>query len=303
LRHKPVLLNEVLNLLNLSPGMIAVDGTLGGGGHAVEMMKAIAPTGRLIAVDQDPAALKRAKARFETPACRVDFEHENFRNLPTVLSRLNVSAVDAVLLDIGFSSDQLEDAGRGFSFEREGPLDMRMNPELETTASDFVNHLEEEGLANMFYQYGEERHSRRIARVLCERRQKALFITTQDLAETVAHAMSRGRKSKYTKPNYPRGRHPATRVFQSLRIAVNDELGALQEGLDRIWPAIRKGGRLGVISFHSLEDRIVKRTFLRWKADASGALVTKKPVTPGQAEIRENPRSRSAKLRVVEKSV
>ncbi len=269
----------------------------------MEIMKAIAPNGRLIAIDQDPTALQRARTRLNEPACRIDFIHENFRNLPHVLKTLNVSAIDAVLLDVGFSSDQLEEAGRGFSFEREGPLDMRMNPELETTAADLVNQLPEKDLADIFYQYGEERRSRRIASFLTERRQQAPFATTQDLASAVERSLGAGPRSKYAKPSYPKGRHPATRVFQALRIAVNDELGALQEGLNGVWPLVRQSGRVGVISFHSLEDRIVKRTFLRWKAESTAALVIKKPATAQRAEVIENSRSRSAKLRVAEKIV
>lgn len=267
----------------------------------MEILKAIAPEGRLIAVDQDPAALERARERLKADAGRTDFIHDNFRNCPSILSRLNISGVDAVLLDIGFSSDQLEEAQRGFSFEREGPLDMRMNPELETTAADLVNRLPEKDLADVFYRYGEEHRSRRIARYLCAKRRGRPLSSTAELAEAVEESLGLRRKGKRARAGSPTGRHPATRVFQALRIAVNDELGALQEGLDNLWPLLRPRGRLGVISFHSLEDRIVKRTFLRWKADAAAEIVTKKPLTAGPEERRENPRSRSAKLRVAEK--
>ncbi len=300
--HKPVLLKEVLELLNLRPGITAVDATLGGGGHAVEIMKQISPAGHLIGLDQDPQALERSRPRFDPASCRVDLVHENFRNLPKALSRLNIPGVDAVLLDIGFSSDQLEDSQRGFSFDREGPLDMRMNPDSETTAADLVNGLPEKELADLIYTYGEEHRSRRIARVLCERRQTARFETTQDLAGTLENLHGGPVRKKSVKRHFPGKRHPATRVFQALRIAVNDELEALREGLEGSWSCLNRGGRLGVISFHSLEDRIVKRTFLRWKAEGAGTVVTKKPVTPDEAELNENPRARSAKLRVMEKS-
>lgn len=299
--HKPVLLKEVLALLNLRPGLTVVDGTLGGGGHSVEMMMRIAPTGHLIALDQDPQALDRNRSRFDSAPCKVDLVHENFRNISEAMIKLNVPRVDAVLLDVGFSSDQLEDSKRGFSFDREGPLDMRMNPDLETTAADLVNNLSERELADLIFAYGEEHHSRRIAKRLCEYRDTASFETTQDLAEAMVVIECGPHRKKSAKKGFPGRRHPATRVFQALRIAVNDELGALQEGLDKSWALLSHGGRLGVITFHSLEDRIVKRTFLRWKADGTGVFVVKKPVTPEWAEVKDNPRARSAKLRVMEK--
>jgi len=301
LAHKPVLLKEVLELLNLRPGLTVVDGTLGGGGHSVEMMMRIAPSGHLIALDQDPKAIDRSRSRFDGAPCKVDFVHTNFRNISDAMIKLNIPSVDAVLLDVGFSSDQLEDSDRGFSFDREGPLDMRMNPDLETTAADLVNDLSEKELADLIFTYGEEHHSRRIAKRLCELREDAPFETTQNLAEAMELIEGGPYRKKSAKKGFPGRRHPATRVFQALRIAVNDELGALQEGLDKSWALLSRGGRLGVISFHSLEDRIVKRTFLRFKAEGTGALVVKKPVTPEWAEVKDNPRARSAKLRVVEK--
>lgn len=299
--HKPVLLKEVLELLNLRPGSTVVDGTLGGGGHSVEMMMRIAPTGHLIALDQDPQAIERSRPLFNAAPCKVDLIHKNFRNIADALIKINVPRADAVLLDVGFSSDQLEDSARGFSFDREGPLDMRMNPEIETTAADLVNHLPEKELADLIFAYGEEHHSRRIAKRLCEYRNTAAFETTGELAEAMEMIEGGPYRKKSAKKGFPGRRHPATRVFQALRIAVNDELGALQEGLNQSWALLNRGGRLGVISFHSLEDRIVKRTFLRWKDEQTGKLVVKKPVVPEWTEIKDNPRARSAKLRVVEK--
>lgn len=281
--------------------MTAVDGTFGGGGHSAGMAEKIAPEGRLVCLDQDPAAIERGKERFRDAPCRIDLIHSNFRSISQVLLKLNIPGVDAVLLDVGFSSFQLEDADRGFSFEREGPLDMRMNPDLEITAADLINQLPEKELADIIYQYGEEHRSRRIAHALCERRQAAAFETTRDLAETLENLSGGPHRKKSAKRYFPGKRHPATRVFQALRIAVNDELGALREGLDQSWQSLNSGGRLAVISFHSLEDRIVKRTFLKWKAEGQGKIVTKKPLIPGEKELQDNPRARSAKLRVMEK--
>ena len=299
MRHKPVLLKETLELLKLGPGMTVVDGTLGSGGHSMEIVKQIGPHGRLIALDRDPEALERAKHSIPESAAAMSFFNENFKNLPQVLQKLNISSVNAVLLDVGFSSDQLDEPARGFSFEKEGPLDMRLNQqESVATAADFVADLPEHELENIFREYGEERFARRIARAICWRREKEPIQTTAQLAAAVISAIP-GARSRGTRPYFKK--HPAMRVFQALRIAVNDELGSLREGLENIWPYLHCGGRLGVISFHSLEDRIVKRKFLAWKEDGSGEIVTRKPLEASEAELAENSRARSAKLRVVEK--
>ncbi len=296
--HKPVLVQETLELLKLRPAMTVVDGTLGGGGHSLEIVRRIAPGGHLIALDRDPDALERAQKKLPTD-CRLSFANENFKDLPGVLRQLNVSSVDAVLLDVGFSSDQVEEASRGFSFDKEGPLDMRLNQqEGISTAADFLAELSEGELEAVFRNYGEERFARRIARAVCWHRDKNPIETTFQLAEVVVSAIP-GARSRGPRPFFKR--HPAMRVFQALRIAVNDELGSLQEGLANIWPHVHCGGRLGVISFHSLEDRIVKRKFLAWKAEGSAEIVTRKPVQPAEAELQENSRARSAKFRVAEK--
>lgn len=298
MRHKSVLLEEVLRGLNLKRGMIVVDGTLGSAGHSVEILKLIGAEGRLIGLDQDPAALERSRERLKEFEKQVSLHHANFEQLDEVLDLLNIKEVDAVILDIGFSSDQLEDASRGFSFERRGPLDMRMNPDLEVTAQDLINKLSERELSDIFWIYGEERFSRRFAKAIVERRASKPLETTSDLVETLERALP------FRRPKYgPGGRiNPATRVFQALRVAVNSELQVLKNGLTRIWPRIRKGGRFAVISFHSLEDRIVKHQFQAWVKSGEGNQITKKPITATEQEIENNPRSRSAKLRVVEKA-
>lgn len=308
MRHKPVLLREVLGCLDLKPGMTAVDGTLGSGGHSSEMLKAIGPTGRLIALDQDPASLERCRKRFEAEGSlgQVTFCHENFENLDHELERLNVSQVDAVLLDIGFSSDQLEDGTRGFSFERPGPLDMRMNPNMEVPAKDLINHCSEQQLADLFWNYGHERFSRKFAKVICEYRARKPLETTQELVSALESALPyKIRKPDPSAPGRGRGTkskiHPATRVFQALRIAVNRELDVLREGLPRIWNCVKPGGRLAVISFHSSEDRIVKHQFQAWIKGGEGVGITKKPIEASREEEISNPRARSAKLRCVEK--
>ncbi len=301
MRHKAVLLRETLELLKLEPGMTVVDGTLGSGGHAMEIVKQIGPHGRLIALDRDPEALERTKQSMAESSAAISFFNENFKNLPQVLQKLNISSVNAVLLDVGFSSDQLDEPARGFSFEKEGLLDMRLNQqEPVATAADLVADLPEHELESIFREYGEERLARRIARAVCWRREKEPIQTTAQLAAAVISAIP-GARSRGARPYFKK--HPATRVFQALRIAVNDELGSLREGLENIWPYLHCGGRLGVISFHSLEDRIVKRKFLAWKEDGSGTIVTRKPLEASEAELAENSRARSAKLRVAEKKV
>ncbi len=297
--HKPVLLQETLECLNLRPGSIAVDGTLGSGGHATEILKRIGETGRLLGLDQDPASIQSAREIFEGYS-NVSLHAENFSDFEKVLDALNISSVDAVLLDVGFSSDQIEDADRGFSFERPGPLDMRMNPKINFTAADLVNTLSEKELKDLFWRYGNERWSGRIAASLCRQRSTRRIETTQDLAGIIEKALPyRGRYASSGKKRP----HPATRVFQALRIAVNDELNVLQESLPRIWKRIAKGGRFAVLSFHSLEDRIVKGQFRSWRQNKEGLPTTKKPITPSLEERQNNPRSRSAKLRAIEKIV
>jgi 16S rRNA (cytosine1402-N4)-methyltransferase len=282
--HVPVLVDEVLHLLAVMPGQIVVDGTLGGGGHTRRLAAACSGGGgRVIALDRDPAAVERA-AR-ELKDLPVEAVLANFRDLPEVLPALQVERVDRVLLDLGLSSDQLADDRRGFSFDSGGPFDLRYDTTRGDPAWKLINRLGERHLADLIFQYGEERYSRRIARAIIAARRDAPLRTAREVAETVRRAV----------PG-PRQRiDPATRTFQALRIAVNDELQSLQAALQRIPPCIHSGGRLGIISFHSLEDRLVKQAFRR---NACFETITRKPVRPTETEVRRNPRSRSARLRV-----
>ncbi len=281
--------------------MQVIDGTVGSGGHALEILKVIGPHGRLIAVDQDPAAIARCREILKNFP-QVSLHTGNFLHLENILDPLNLQAVDAVILDVGLSSDQLEDAHRGFSFGKEGPLDMRMNPEVPLSAQDLVNDLSQEALEKIFFDYGEERRAKRFAREIVSGRRRKSIETTGELVGLLERVLPRGfSAAKGQRPIWAR-RHPATRVFQALRIAVNDELGVLQRGLPKIWGRVRVGGRMAVMTFHSLEDRIVKNHFRDWCRAGEALAVTKKPIIPMRQEVLANPRSRSAKLRTVEKS-
>ncbi|MCA9264483.1 MAG: 16S rRNA (cytosine(1402)-N(4))-methyltransferase RsmH [Planctomycetales bacterium] len=290
--HVPVLAAEVLEALDPQPGQTIVDGTLGGGGHARLLASRLGTSGRLIGLDRDPQAVARQRA---APPCDdralIDAHQANFRDLDVVLQQLGVDRVDAVLVDIGLSSDQLADTERGFSFTADGPLDLRFDPTDGQPAADIVATLPEKELADLIYQYGEERFSRRIARRICETRRDHRIETAQELAELVRrcipHQGGRG------KPRID----PATRTFQALRIAVNDELGALAQFLDVAPRCVVPGGRVAVISFHSLEDRIVKHTF---RDDARYVVQTRRPLRAQESEIAANPRARSARLRVAQ---
>ncbi len=277
-----------------------MDGTLGSGGHAAAILEEIGPSGKLIGFDQDPEAVARCRVLFQEDP-RVTLVHENFRNLEKIFSGLGVAAFDAVLLDIGTSSEQLADGKRGFSFQTEGELDMRMNPEVGLKASELLAQMSEADLADLFYHYGEERNSRRFARVIIERRCQQPIRTIKDLNQTLEQALpAHMRFKKGQRPSWAR-RHPATKVFQALRIGVNDELEALKEGMAAAFNHLTKAGRLGIISFHSIEDRIVKRQFRKWDDEERGNLVFRKPRVANRSEILNNPRARSAKLRVIEK--
>ena len=299
--HKPVLLQEALQCLDLKSGATVMDGTLGSAGHALEILKQIGSKGRLIGFDQDPAAIARCREILKDFQGQISLHPENFRNAGEILESLNIPALDAVILDVGLSSDQLEDAVRGFSFDRSGPLDMRMDPRAPNSARDLVNDLSEEELEKLFRELGEERWARRIAGNIFRERAKQPIETTDDLVRVIEEALPRRtRFRKGSRPVWAR-RHPATRAFQALRIAANDELGALREGLPAVWRKIKPGGRLAVITFHSLEDRIVKFQFRSWAQTEGAVILTKKPVTATREEAAANPRSRSAKLRAVEK--
>ena len=285
--HVPVMLDEVLEHLHPAPGGVFVDGTLGGGGHTRALAERVLPGGRVIAVDLDPGAVERTSAVLT--GLPIDVAAASYAEIPEILEQLGVTAVDGILLDLGLSSDQLADGDRGFSFLAEGELDLRFDPTTGEPAWRLIERLREQDLANVIYRYGEERLSRRIARRVVERREEAPIRTASELAALVRSCVPRSRGHTID---------PATRTFQALRIAVNDELGSLERALARLPDWLRPGGRFAVISFHSLEDRMVKQAF---RDDARLAAVTRRPVAATDAESARNPRARSAKLRVAER--
>ena len=284
-RHVPVMLAEILHWLDPQPGQIIVDGTLGGGGHTRALAERVGPDGFVLSLDRDPAAI--AAAEIQLSGLSVKLAESNYRDLPDVLREIDVPAVDGVVLDLGLSSDQLADAGRGFSFDADGPLDLRFNPALGRPASQLVNRLPAEELANLIYEFGEERFSRRIARSIVERRKDHPIESARELAELVRKCVPRPKQGERI--------DQATRTFQALRIAVNEELKSLEMVLRVLPDCLKPGGRVAVISFHSLEDRRVKEAF---RDDPRFEVLTKKPLRPTPAELIRNPRSRSAKLRV-----
>lgn len=306
--HKPVLLDEVIEHLCCTPGKFFVDATVGGGGHARAILEKTAPDGQLIGIDWDERALVKARSNLQSFEERLVLVRENFALTGSVLARLHIPAVDGILLDLGLSSFQVDEAERGFSFNLDGPLDMRMDTREKITAAHLVNTLSEEKLAEIIRNFGEERWHRRIARNIVRARDEEAIETTDRLAKVVYRAIPAGKR--------PRHRHPATRTFQALRLAVNRELDHLQTFLQGALDWLRPGGRLAIISFHSLEDRLVKQTFANWArscrcparspiCQCEGRplvrLVNKKVVMPGKLEIKANPRARSGRLRVVEK--
>lgn len=289
--HIPVMPEETLRLLAPQAGETVLDGTVGLGGHARLFGERIGGGGRLLCFDRDPEALERARIALEGLACRVDFIHARYENMAAGLSGLGVDRIDRAFLDLGVSSLQLDKPERGFSFMRDGPLDMRMNGGTGTTAADIVNAWPEERLRDLFKTLGEERFSGRMAKRIVEARGAGPIETTGELSKLIESAAPFRGKT-----------HPATRVFQALRMEVNDELGTLSRGLAAAGKALRPGGRLAVLTFHSLEDRLVKRTFLRWGELGVAAPVNAKAVSCGREEAVANRRARSAKLRVVERA-
>jgi 16S rRNA (cytosine1402-N4)-methyltransferase len=280
-RHVPVLVREVVDLLGPQPGQVIVDATLGAGGHSALLAEGVGPTGRVIGIDCDREMLSLARQRLA--GLPVTFLHGNFADLEQILSTQGIEKVDAILADLGFCSDQVEAGERGFSFSREGPLDMRLDTTRGETAQDLLERLSERDLADLIWRYGEERHSRRIARRIVEARKAGPLDTTTQLAELVRRCVRRSG-----------GIDPATRTFQALRIAVNDELGSLEQLLEALPRCLKPGGRVAIISFHSLEDRRVKQTLRNrevWR------VLNKKPIQASDEEQRTNPRARSAKLR------
>jgi 16S rRNA (cytosine1402-N4)-methyltransferase len=285
--HVPVLLAEVLEHLHPAPGGVFVDGTLGGGGHTRALAERVQGGGRVIAVDLDPVAVELASPGLA--GLPIDVAVASYADIPEILAELGVGSVDGILLDLGLSSDQLADADRGFSYQINGELDLRFNPHAGEPAWQLIQRLREPDLADVIYRYGEERFSRRIARRIVERRQQEPIRTAAELAALVRSCVPRSRGH---------GIDPATRTFQALRIAVNDELGNLERALQRLPDCLKLGGRLAIISFHSLEDRLVKHAF---RNDGRLRPVTRRPVQATDAEVARNPRARSAKLRVAER--
>ncbi|MEW6170111.1 MAG: 16S rRNA (cytosine(1402)-N(4))-methyltransferase RsmH [Candidatus Omnitrophota bacterium] len=290
--HKPVMCQEVLGYLLLQEGDIILDATIGLGGHAREILSKITPGGRLIGVDHDKDALKIACENLKTYINDIELVHGDFRNLDKILKKLNLNKVDGMLFDLGVSSFQLDNPERGFSFQVDGPLDMRMDKTNYISAYDLVNNLTEKELALILETFGQERFHNRIAHYLVEERKNSPIETTKELSRIILRAIGRHSYQKI---------HPATRSFQALRIAVNRELEALSEGLGKSIDFLRSGSRICVISFHSLEDRIVKTVFKDLANKGILKIITKKPVRANFSETKDNPRSRSAKLRVAER--
>jgi 16S rRNA (cytosine1402-N4)-methyltransferase len=295
--HIPVLVEEVMNLLRCEPHQTYVDATLGGGGHALEILKRTAPDGVVIGTDWDEQAIVEAKEVFLPFGERVKVFRENFVRFPDLLRGMNLSEVDGILLDLGLSSLQLEKKERGFSLKGEGPLDMRMDQRMDETAADLVNRLSLQELESTLRQFGEERWARRVAKALVQQRERQPIETTQELRKIVHRAIP--------KRFHSRRIDPATRTFQAFRIRLNQELENLRMVLETGWTFLKKGGRICVISFHSLEDRMVKETFRKLEKGCDGGsvmrVITKKPITPSEEERNRNPRSRSAKLRCAER--
>ena len=284
--HVPVMAVEVVQWLRPAPGMQVADGTLGGGGHTRLLATRVAPTGGVLAVDRDVRALERAER--ELAGLPVRIAQANFCELPDVMREAGITSLDGILLDLGLSSDQLADDDRGFSFHAEGPLDLRFDVSRGKPAWQLMQRLSEQHLADLIFHYGEERFSRRIARAICARRHESPIQSARELADLVRGCIP-------AKVRHQQRIDPATRTFQALRIAVNDELKSLRLALEKLPEILSATGRLAIISFHSLEDRMVKEAFT---SDPRLRVLTKKPVTPTETEIDENPRARSAKLRV-----
>ncbi len=291
--HIPVMLNEVIEHLNLRNNAVIVDGTLGAAGHASEILKRIGSDGKLIGIDRDVEILSKAKETLTPFLSQCELIHNNYSQIDEILRSLKITDVDGILLDLGVSSYQLDTPHRGFSVKNNGPLDMRMDPESEITAFDLVNSLPEKELSVILKVFGEERWHQRIARQIVKQRSVSPIRTTDDLSRVVLKAMPKERNWQKI--------HPATRTFQGLRIAVNKELQGLETALDKCIECLKREGRIAVIAFHSLEDRIVKHKFKDFQKAGKINLITKKPLRPSDLEAKENVRARSARLRIAER--
>ncbi|MBM4305416.1 MAG: 16S rRNA (cytosine(1402)-N(4))-methyltransferase RsmH [Deltaproteobacteria bacterium] len=292
-KHIPVMVEEVMDLLRCEPGRTYVDGTLGGGGHGEEILKRTGPDGFLIGMDWDKEAIDEASKRLKPYGNRTRIFRENFIHLPEILKTMKIETVDGILLDLGLSSIQLERGERGFSFRGEGPLDMRMDERKDHTAADLLNALSPEELERILFEYGEERWAKRIAKAIVSEREQEPIQTTESLRRIIYRTIPKRFQSRRI--------DPATRTFQAIRIKVNEELENLKRVLESGWKVLSKGGRICIISFHSLEDRIVKEGFRRLEREGMMQIATKKPFVPSEEEQEKNPRSRSAKLRCAER--
>ncbi|MFA6349533.1 MAG: 16S rRNA (cytosine(1402)-N(4))-methyltransferase RsmH [Candidatus Omnitrophota bacterium] len=291
--HVPVMAQEIIKYLELSPGKIIVDATTGTGGHSELIAERIQPGGRLICMDRDEASLAVARSRLSIYRDAISFVHSNFLDIDSALTKLGVEKIDGVVFDLGLSTFQLEDASRGLSFQKEGPLDMRFDKSGYISAYDLVNNLNEDELSQVLWTFGEERWHNRIARQVVVSRQHQPITTTHQLRDIVVRAIpARFRHYRI---------HPATRTFQAIRIAVNRELEAVEAGLNKTVGLLKEGGRICVISFHSLEDRIAKLRFKEFAKQGQIKIITPKPLIPSQEEVMVNPASRSAKLRVAQR--
>jgi 16S rRNA (cytosine1402-N4)-methyltransferase len=295
IEHIPVLSKQLAEQIILPPDGVMVDATIGHGGHSYLFGQTLGSKGLLIGFDLDEKALEKAQERLKTLICRVILIHANFSQIGDELHKKGIEKVDFILADLGVSSSQLADAEFGLSFLQDMPLDMRIDKRIQGSAADIVNNLDEKSLADLIYRFGEDRASRRIARFIVQSRKSYPITTTGRLAEIVCRAIGRASKGRWSRI------HPATRTFQALRIAVNGEMENLEALLDSAPQVLKKGGRMAVISFHSLEDRLVKNNFRKNKSERIYEIVTKKPLIPTRLEISENRRSRSAKLRIARK--
>lgn len=308
-KHKSVLLNECIEGLNIKKEGIYVDGTLGGGGHSYEILRKLSPNGRLIGIDRDKDALNAASKKLNE-FNNFTTVHDNHANILEILKNLGIQGVDGILLDLGVSSYQLDEASRGFSYMNDAPLDMRMNRENKISAYEVVNNYSEEKLSRIFFDYGEERYSKSIAKKICKVREENKISTTLELVEVIKSAMPSSALNEK--------QHPAKRVFQAIRIEVNEELTKLKQAVEDSIKALNNGGRLAIITFHSLEDKIVKHTYEDMQGRCTcpkdfpvcvcnyisyGRIVNKKPIISNEEELKENPRARSAKLRIFERII